>query len=176
VKLNINITTTLAPRLFKKWGAFYFMIEIIVKLVFLFALGTIIIYDIKCYRIPDLLIICIVSISLFKIYINYSISNLLSSLIVFFGFLLLYCFFPKGIGFGDVKLAGAIGLFLGFRLTILALLLSFFSGAIFGLLLIALGKKTMKDPIPFGPFLAFGAIFSMFLGEYIIDWYMNLFI
>jgi prepilin signal peptidase PulO-like enzyme (type II secretory pathway) len=91
-------------------------------------------------------------------------------------FLLFYLFFPKGIGFGDVKLAGAIGLFLGFKLTILAILLSFFSGAIVGLLLIALGKKTMKDPIPFGPFLALGAIASLFFGEYIIDWYMGLFI
>jgi leader peptidase (prepilin peptidase)/N-methyltransferase len=89
-------------------------------------------------------------------------------------FFILYLLFPKGIGFGDVKLAGAIGLFLGFKLTILAILLSFFSGAIVGLFLIAIGKKTMKDPIPFGPFLAFGAIFSMFFGEYIIDWYMKL--
>ena len=91
-------------------------------------------------------------------------------------FLLLYLLFPKGIGFGDVKLAGAIGLFLGLKLTILAILLSFFSGAIVGILLIALHKKSMKDPIPFGPFLAFGAIASLFFGEYIINWYLNLFL
>jgi len=134
-------------------------------------------YDIKFLKIPNILVIFIFIISFLNLFINKTALNYLTGLIIGFGvFYLLYLIFPKGIGFGDVKLAGAIGLFLGFRLTILAVLLSFFSGAIVGLLLIALGKKTMKDPIPFGPFLAFGAIFSMFLGEYIIDWYMNLFI
>lgn len=147
-------------------------------IVFFTIIVVIIFYDFKYLIIPNKLVLLIIIIALTRLLIDQEnlLQYILGTLVGFGLFFILYLLFPKGIGFGDVKLAGAIGLFLGFRLTILAVLLSFFSGAIVGLLLIALGKKTMKDPIPFGPFLAFGAIFSMFLGEYIIDWYMNLFV
>ncbi|WP_218111810.1 prepilin peptidase [Atribacter laminatus] len=147
-------------------------------LVFLGILIAIIIYDIKYLRIPNKFVFLLFIIGSTNLLFN-NINLIQYSIGLLFGFglfFVLYLIFPKGIGFGDVKLAGAIGLFLGFKLTILAILLSFFSGAIVGLLLIALGKKTMKDPIPFGPFLALGAIASLFFGEYIIDWYMGLFI
>jgi prepilin signal peptidase PulO-like enzyme (type II secretory pathway) len=152
------------------------MINYILVLVFLGAMIAVFIYDLKYLIIPNILILLLLVISFFNLLndiVNFN--QYLIGLFIGFGlFYFLYLLFPKGIGFGDVKLAGAIGLFLGFKLTILAILLSFFSGAIVGLFLIAIGKKTMKDPIPFGPFLAFGAIFSMFFGEYIIDWYMKL--
>jgi len=149
---------------------------LIINILFCLLLILELIIDIKYYYIPNILVIFLILIGIINFFINQNFLNFFGSFLGFSVFLSLYLLFPKGIGFGDVKLAGAIGLFLGFRLTILAVLLSFFSGAIVGLLLIALGKKTMKDPIPFGPFLAFGAIFSMFFGEYIIDWYLNLFI
>ncbi|MBP8994862.1 MAG: prepilin peptidase [Bacteroidales bacterium] len=154
------------------------MIYDLLTLGFLGILITIIIYDYKYLIIPNKLIFLLLIIGSIGILLNIkSLTQYLIGILFGFGlFFLLYLLFPKGIGFGDVKLAGAIGLFLGFKLTILAILLAFFSGAIIGLLLIALGKKTMKDPIPFGPFLVFGAIASLFLGEYIIDWYLNLFI
>ncbi len=151
---------------------------IILKILFIAMLIYISIYDIKYYLIKNNLILLLFLVGIVKNILlkNIYISNISGFLSAFSIFFFLFLFFPKGIGFGDVKLAGAIGLFLGFKLTILAILLAFFSGAIIGLLLIALGKKTMKDPIPFGPFLAFGAITSLFLGEYIIDWYLKLFI
>jgi len=149
---------------------------LIINILFCLLLILELIIDIKYYYIPNILVIFLILIGIINFFINQNFLNFFGSFLGFSVFLSLYLLFPKGIGFGDVKLAGAIGLFLGFRLTILAVLLSFFSGAIVGLLLIALGKKTMKDPIPFGPFLAFGAIFSMFLGEYIIDWYLNFFV
>ena len=152
--------------------------EYILIFIFLATIIAIIYYDIKFLIIPNKLIFLLIIIGLIGLLIHPKniLHNAVGILVGFGLFFLLYLLFPKGIGFGDVKLAGAIGLFLGFKLTILAILLSFFSGAIVGLLLIALGKKTMKDPIPFGPFLALGAIASLFFGEYIIDWYMGLFI
>lgn len=150
---------------------YYFLI-----LGFLGIIVAIFIYDLKYLIIPNILVLLLLIIGLASLKFHiFNFAQYLIGLLVGFGlFFILYLLFPKGIGFGDVKLAGAIGLFLGFKLTILAILLSFFSGAIVGLFLIAIGKKTMKDPIPFGPFLAFGAIFSMFFGEYVIDWYMKL--
>lgn len=145
------------------------------EIILLCLLLIIAIYDIKNLTISNKFIVVLLLLGFINyIFSSFEITKILGLLGGFIFFLLLYLLFPKGIGFGDVKLAGAIGLFLGFKLTILAILLSFFSGAIVGLLLIALGKKTMKDPIPFGPFLAFGAIFSIFFGEYIIDWYLKL--
>lgn len=103
-------------------------------------------------------------------------SHLLGALVLFGLFLSLHLLFPHGMGFGDVKLAGSIGLFLGLRLGIVAFLFAFFSGSIVGLFLILLRKKTLKDPLPFGPFLAFGAVVSLFFGEEIIAWYLRMWV
>ena len=59
----------------------------------------------------------------------------------------------KGLGFGDVKLAIFMGLFLGYPKIILAYYLAFIIGAIVGVGLIILKIKKRTDPIPFGPFL-----------------------
>ena len=147
------------------------------QILLIIILGILSYYDYIYFVIPNLLIFFLFTISIINLFYNGLHSSYLIGLVFgFVLFLIFYILFPKGIGFGDVKLAGAIGLFLGLKLTVLAILLSFFSGAVVGLLLIALGKKSMKDPIPFGPFLAFGAITSLFFGDFIINWYMNLFI
>lgn len=68
-------------------------------------------------------------------------------------------------GWGDVKLVGLMGLFLGFPKIIVALYLAFLTGSILGVILILLGKKRFGQNIPFGPFLAGASIFSIFFGE-----------
>ena len=77
-------------------------------------------------------------------------------------------------GFGDVKLAFLMGLFLGWPNILVALFLAFFIGAIIGIGLIATGKKTLKSEVPFGPFLVAGTFISLFWGQNIINWYLNL--
>lgn len=79
-------------------------------------------------------------------------------------------------GFGDVKLAFFMGLFLGYPNIIVALFLAFLSGAIIGLSAIVLGKKTLKSQIPFAPFLIAGILAVFFWGGAITDWYLHLFI
>ena len=83
---------------------------------------------------------------------------------------------PRGMGMGDVKLAGVLGLFLGFLSigrVFLGLFLGFVLGAVIGVLLIATGIRTRKDHVPFGPFLAAGAMLSVFVGGPILDWYQG---
>ena len=80
-----------------------------------------------------------------------------------------------GMGGGDIKLFATVGMFLGFRLTLLALLLSFVLGSVVGLILIILKLKNMKDAIPFGPFIALASVISMLAGDRIISWYWGLF-
>ncbi|MDR7483245.1 MAG: prepilin peptidase [Armatimonadota bacterium] len=77
-----------------------------------------------------------------------------------------------GMGLGDVKLAVLIGVFLASpAVTGVALFLAFVIGGLFGLALLTLRVRGRKDPIPFGPFLALGALGAIFWGEAIIRWY-----
>jgi leader peptidase (prepilin peptidase)/N-methyltransferase len=87
--------------------------------------------------------------------------------------LAIYLISRGGMGAGDVKLSGMIGVFLGWRLTVLALFLSFLSGAVIGLGLVIIRKKGRKDAIPFVPFLAFGAVVASLWGGNIINWYLT---
>lgn len=80
----------------------------------------------------------------------------------------------KGMGGGDVKLGAFMGLILGFPNGVLAVFLGFISGAVAALLAILLGKKSFKSHIPFGPFLVVGSLITLFWGNKIIDWYLQL--
>ncbi len=92
--------------------------------------------------------------------------------------LVVWFLYPKGMGMGDVKLAVVIGAVLGalgMGLVPVAAMMSFSLGALGGLLAIAIGTKGRKSAIPFGPFMAAGAILSTFFGAGIADWYLRLF-
>jgi len=79
-----------------------------------------------------------------------------------------------GLGWGDLKLAGMIGAFLGVVPTLVALFLGFLSGALVGGGLILLRGRDRRVPVPFGPFLALGAAVALFWGRQIWDAYMAL--
>lgn len=79
----------------------------------------------------------------------------------------------KGMGGGDFKLGIFLGLVLGFPNALVALMLSFLGGSIVGIALLFLGKKKFGQTIPFGPFLSFGAIATIFWGERILNWYLH---
>lgn len=101
---------------------------------------------------------------------------LVSSLIISLFFWLLVFFTKgKGMGEGDIKLGFLIGLFNGFPNNIIAIFLGFLFGAVFSLILVILKKKTMKDTIPFGPFLIIGSVASLIWGSQLINWYFKLF-
>ena len=81
----------------------------------------------------------------------------------------------KGMGWGDVKMAGLIGLMLGFPIVFVGLFLGILLGGIFAALLLLFGKKSRKDTIPFGPWLALGAFIALIYGKEILDWYLTVF-
>jgi leader peptidase (prepilin peptidase)/N-methyltransferase len=81
---------------------------------------------------------------------------------------------PRGMGMGDVKLAGVLGAWLGFLdigHVFLGLFLGFLLGAVGGIALLATGVRTRKDHIPFAPFLAAGAVLAILVGSPLLDWY-----
>jgi leader peptidase (prepilin peptidase)/N-methyltransferase len=79
-------------------------------------------------------------------------------------------------GWGDIKLAGMIGAFLGLGNGVLALFLGVCLGVFLWTLLILLKLKTRKEYIPFGAFLSAGSVIAVFYGANIINWYLRLFI
>ena len=81
---------------------------------------------------------------------------------------------PGGMGMGDVKLAGMLGFFLG-KAVLVGLFLGFLIGAVVGVALMAAGVKGRKSRIPFGPFLAAGAVVALFYGAMLLDLWTGLF-
>lgn len=79
-----------------------------------------------------------------------------------------------GMGGGDVKLAAAVGAFLGLQYSLLGLFLAFIFGALVGLVLMALGKKRRRDYLPFAPFIAAGCLAAMLFGDPILQWYLRI--
>jgi leader peptidase (prepilin peptidase) / N-methyltransferase len=94
-----------------------------------------------------------------------------------FAFLLIAVLaYPAGMGMGDVKLAGAMGLYLGVSV-IPALLVAFLTGTVFGLGVIALeGAAARKKAVPFGVFLAIGGLVGVLAGPELIDFYESNFL
>ena len=135
------------------------------------------VYDFKYYLIPDKIIWPAIGISLI---FNLSKTTFFPSLLTglaggSFFFLIWLISQGKWMGFGDVKLAFLLGLFLGFPKTLLAFFLSFLIGAIIGIGLVIFGKKKFQDEIPFGPFLISSGFLSLFWGEKIISYYFKIF-
>ncbi len=91
-------------------------------------------------------------------------------------FLLAAVAYPAGMGMGDVKLAGVLGLFLGREVGV-ALFAALILGSVVGALIIARkgAKEGRKTAVPFGPFLALGGVLALFAGDPIVDWYLNRF-
>lgn len=87
------------------------------------------------------------------------------------GIIALIVFLAKGMGEGDIEIAALCGIFLGWKGMIITLMSSFIIGAIVGILLIVLKIKGKKDAIPFGPYLAIGALISLLFKSDIINFY-----
>ena len=80
-----------------------------------------------------------------------------------------------GLGMGDVKMLAMIGAFLGWRLTLVTLIFASFSGALAGAAVLATGRGGMKAALPFGTFLAVGALVAAVAGDQIFSWYVSLY-
>jgi len=90
-------------------------------------------------------------------------------------FLLLFMLCPKGVGFGDVKLAFVLGCWLGWQKGLFSLLLALWLGFSVGMFLLLGSYKGIKDAIPFGPYMCVSGVIMLYFGEQILSWYISLF-
>ena len=132
--------------------------------------------DWKIYRLPDIFTFSLLGIGIISAFeVNSGAESIKIAFVLagFFGLIALIC--PKGMGLGDVKLIAALGAFLGFEKVILAIFIASISGSIIGVVIAIVKQQSLKRQIPFGPFLATGAIISLFWGEMLISYYFALF-
>lgn len=81
---------------------------------------------------------------------------------------------PGAFGGGDIKLMAVIGFFLGWKMSLTAFMLAVFSGGIYGIGLLLSKKKGAKEHFAFGPFLCAGTALTLFVGEWLLSWYLSI--
>lgn len=88
----------------------------------------------------------------------------------------LYHFFTgkEGMGGGDIKLLAMMGAFFGWKSVMFIIFVSSLIGSVIGVTIMLIQKKDGKLAIPFGPFLASGAILYIFFGRQVINWYLSI--
>jgi leader peptidase (prepilin peptidase)/N-methyltransferase len=136
--------------------------------------------DIERYRLPDLIVLPALVVSIPWIAITAIVDGepqliryALAGGALYFGFLLVaHLISPRGMGFGDVKLAAVMGLYVGWlgttftealALVLWAMLIGFASGSVFGFAVLLRRKR--NRPFPFGPFLALGTVAAVLLSR-----------
>jgi len=133
--------------------------------------------DIKHKIIPNKLIVTgLIGGLIFRILMyNYGYIDYLLGLALGGGILLIISLISGGeMGGGDIKLMALIGLFVGWKLTLLTLFLSVLFGALGGMILIAVKIKGRKDYMPFAPYIAFSYFISIMYGYEILNFYIKL--
>ena len=106
------------------------------------------------------------------------LSALIGAMALFSVYLMMALFYPGGMGLGDVKLAGVLGMFLGWvgwAPLVVGAFGAFFLGGLFSLVLILTRKANRKSGIPFGPWMLAGTWLGIFGGEAIATGYLSLF-
>jgi leader peptidase (prepilin peptidase)/N-methyltransferase len=139
-----------------------------------FIIVSMIDYDFKIIpniiTIPGIMLCLLINIFVFPYDFHSFLIGALSGVAIFY---IIAIISNGGMGGGDIKLIAMIGAFLGWK----GVFFTIFSGAMFGsivgILLILIGKKRRKDKVPFGPFLSFGATLYIFVGNSLINWYLN---
>ena len=100
-------------------------------------------------------------------------NSLLAGVGAFLLFLIIMLAYPRGMGGGDVKLVGLLGLLVGYPGVLVTLWIAVISGGAVAVSLLLLRKKGRKDAVPFGPFLALGAIAALLAGSDIVSRYQE---
>ncbi|MCF8002357.1 MAG: prepilin peptidase [Halanaerobiales bacterium] len=153
--------------------------EFIILVLLITSLIAVSFIDIKYQIIPNEITFLFIPLGLiFSLIFNHiSFINSLLGLIIPAGILLLIALtYKKGMGIGDVKLIGMIGVFIGWKYALISIFIGALFGSIYGIYMMLIDKMTRKTRIPFGPFISLGAVLMILYGDIIINWYLGLFI
>ncbi|MBC7679351.1 MAG: prepilin peptidase [Pseudorhodobacter sp.] len=153
--------------------------------LYLMAVGlALALIDLDCKRLPDALTlpsypvaIVLLAVAAFTGSDSGSLGKALLGGVAMYAVYFALCFaYPAGMGFGDVKLAGVLGLYtgwLGWGAWAVGLFSGFFLGGVFGIALILVKKGGRKTAVPFGPFMLAGVLLAVLVGQDLADAYLN---
>ena len=131
--------------------------------------------DLNLMIIPDSLVIVFLCVSIYPVAATQSYSQNVFGLAAAAAFFMaIMIIFPGSFGGGDIKLAAAMGFYLGLPLVIVAVESALITGTITGALLILSSKKKIKSKIPFAPFLCAGLIIAILFGDKILLLYYDI--
>lgn len=149
--------------------------RLLINLIFVAALVALAFIDLDTFHLPDVLTLPLLGLGLLGAFLipgsPTGWESLFGSLGAGILFWLIALVYPQGMGLGDVKLVAAMGAFLGFPAIFPAIFIASFVGAFTGIFLLIMGRKHLGQQIPFGPYLAFGALIMLFWGPRIFAWY-----
>jgi leader peptidase (prepilin peptidase)/N-methyltransferase len=159
----------------------WYLLEV---LILIFGLVTVSFIDFDHYLLPDKFTITGMVVGLIGALLNPDRTFLDAVLGLFLGggFLWAIAYFyyvfrkEEGMGGGDIKLLAWIGAVLGWKAIPFVIISSSVVGSVVGGLVALKQRKGLKTVIPFGPYLALGAVLYLFGGEWLANWYLHLFI
>lgn len=149
----------------------------LLQMIFVAALISLALIDSDTMLLPDVIVYPLIVLGIIRGFLPGAPEigeSLLSAAGAVGGFGLIALVYPQGMGWGDVKLAAALGTFLGFPHILMGVFFASAFGSIAGVTGILLKKEGMKKQIPFGPYLAAGAFIAMIWGDAIFSWYLTL--
>lgn len=170
------------------WAANVAQFGLVPELPAFLALSTVVVIlsaiDLEHRRIPNKILgpstlfalVLIAGAAVAKGEVSLLAQSLLGGLAYFLPMLAIGLISAKGMGFGDIKFSGYLGLhlgWLGLGHVFIGAFAGFFLGALIGVASIAAGRKSRKDFIPFGPSMALGAIGAIFLGDRLLELWLG---
>lgn len=140
--------------------------------------------DIDVHRLPDPIVLPSYGVALVLLLLPAFLDGrwddllraVLAGLALFAFYFVLVLIYPAGMGFGDVKLAGVLGLYLGWvswGAVVIGTFTAFVVGAVVGIGVMVAGKGGRKTKVPFGPFMFVGAAFGLVAAEPLVAWYLG---
>ncbi|MBI5733936.1 MAG: prepilin peptidase [Candidatus Kerfeldbacteria bacterium] len=148
----------------------------LIYLVLVSYLLALFVFDFKYMVLPDSLTLSGTAVLLIlNLWYGHSLGELLGGMVLGGGLFVLQYLVSKGkwVGAGDIRFGLLIGAALGWRLTIVALLFSYWLGAIVALVLLILKRAKRGSHLPFGAFLAIATLLAWVWGEPLWRWYIN---
>lgn len=176
IPVSSLLVEILAPLLFAvNYFFFDLSINTAIGIILCCALLAISFIDIEFQIIPNVIVLPLTVVGL-SLSVASDLSNwwmpLAFSAGAFVFILIIHLIYPRGMGMGDVKLSLMVGAFL-VRNVVSALFIGFLIGSVYGITMIIIKRKKLKQAIPFGPFIALGSIISLFWGNNILKWYIS---
>lgn len=160
--------------LYLKFGLSFDLLKYIILVSFLIIIGLIDYDTTDVYTVTTMGGIgCGVVLTAVGYFLGYPVLDYVYGALLSGGMIGAIVLLTKGMGDGDIEICAMAGLFLGLEKSVVMLFFSFVLGGIIGVILMLAKKKSGKDAMPFGPYIVLGAMIAVFMGDFIIKWYLG---